>query len=503
MATENANLYMLSRATSSQKLFCETMTANRSGQFREHEYNMLVELVNQLMDSGVEISSFEGFAYSFSVPYISCQIDLLRIDEDKTAIDIELKSEMVPEEAILEQLRRLRNYVSTVADRVYSFTVVRDEDRLQVYVYDGELLTKGQISDIASVLRNMKAPLCNSYEELFSPSDYLVSPINSPERFLEHKYILTQQQENIRKQIVELLSENTRSVLAIRGSAGTGKTLLLYDIAYEMSKLEKVCIIHCGVNSEGQEYLQQYCTNISFPYVGSLSDYSRELSEATYLFVDEAHRLFPSTFDEIKRLSQSKKGIVYSFDPVQVLSKSEVQFNAADRIVELLTQLVFKLSNKIRTNPDIASFINRLFHFHPESSNHDYKNITILSANTLSEVRNIIDYYTSEKGFVFINYTPSTKYTSVWDNFKGFPCTHKVLGQEFDNVLVIMDEHFRFQNGVVSCSEHPNPNYLYGKMLYQAVSRTRIRLCIIVKNNSELLEWLLKIKNGIRKDGEV
>ena len=497
MQTQNVNLFMFTRANASQQLYCEAMTSIQN-RFREYEYQMLCDLVDCLVARGAAIVSLEGFAYSFLIPYISCEIDLLKIDSDKKAVDIELKSELVSEERIKRQLTRNRRYISTVANEVYCFTVVRDNTRLIVFSLEGEELRQVGIKDIVAVIQNLKEALCNKYGNLFRPADYLVSPINSPEKFLEHKYILTPQQEEIKRQAVDQLKTGRKCALAITGVAGTGKTLLLYDIAYEVSKSSRVCIIHCGKNAEGQKYLQDHWDNVVFPYVGNLWLYADQITKADYVFVDEAHRLFEETYNYIQKivLEQNKK-VVYAYDPVQVLSKSEEIFNASSKIERLLTKSTYSLTTKIRTNPDVASFIGRIFQSHRGSGKHDYKDITILAAKDIEESRKIIEYYTRELGYTFINYTPSVRYRSVWDEFDTYPCSHEVIGQEFDNVLVVMDENFQYVDGKIVCCEHPNPNYLYGKLLYQALSRTRIKLCIIVRNNKNLLEYLLKVKSEI------
>lgn len=446
---------------------------------------------------GTELRALEGFDYSFSVPYISCEIDLLKIDCNKTAIDIEMKSEPVPEDEITKQLRRLRNYIGAVADVVHSFTVVKDGNTFRVYMYDGNSLCASSLRSLAVCLNRMANPLCERYADLFKPSDYLVSPLNSPERFLNQKYILTQQQEDIKKQVIKSLTADTRSVLAISGSAGTGKTLLLYDIAREISKSVKVCIVHCGKNAEGHVYLQEHWENVTFPYIAKLHWYTDQIDEAEYIFVDEAHRLFPETFECLQKTTKHVKGIVYSYDSEQVLSQSEKEFDASGKIVRLLTKPTYCLSGKIRTNPEVASFLRHMVLLHPSNHKHDYSNITILTAESIEESKCIIQYYTDTKNYQFINLTPSLYTTSVLDNYDSYPSSHDVIGQEFDNVLVVMDDAFRYGDGRLACREHPNPNYLYSKLLLQAISRTRIRLCIVVRNNKDLFEQLLKIKNGV------
>ena len=75
--------------------------------------------------------------------------------------------------------------------------------------------------------------------------------------------------------------------------------------------------------------------------------------------------------------------------------------------------------------------------------------------------------------------------------------SHEVIGQEFDYVLVVIDNNFRYDaNGDLTAREHPNPEYLFPRLFYQNISRAREKLCIVVLNNKELFGNLLHIKCG-------
>ena len=42
--------------------------------------------------------------------------------------------------------------------------------------------------------------------------------------------------------------------------------------------------------------------------------------------------------------------------------------------------------------------------------------------------------------------------------------------------------------------EHPNPDLLFYKLLYQAISRARVKLCVLVVENYKLFSDILNIK---------
>ena len=75
---------------------------------KEHEARSVVQLVESLQQSGATSPRhFEGFVFSFRIPQISSEFDLLKIC-DGAVVDIELKIEDVGRDRIERQLTRNR-----------------------------------------------------------------------------------------------------------------------------------------------------------------------------------------------------------------------------------------------------------------------------------------------------------------------------------------------------------------------------------------------------------
>ena len=75
-----------------------------------------------------------------------------------------------------------------------------------------------------------------------------------------------------------------------------------------------------------------------------------------------------------------------------------------------------------------------------------------------------------------------------------------MIGQEFDKVVMVLDKKFFYgDNGHLYNSAHPNPNYLFGKLLFQGLTRTREKLALVVIDNFELFS---KIINAIKPYGD-
>lgn len=103
------------------------------------------------------------------------------------------------------------------------------------------------------MLQTQQISQLSSADEWLNPSNYLVSPFNSTDKFLNGGYFLTNQQEDLRARILKLFKNaSTATFISLTGGAGTGKTLLAYDIAKSVREdRRKPLIIHCGQLNDG------------------------------------------------------------------------------------------------------------------------------------------------------------------------------------------------------------------------------------------------------------
>ena len=98
---------------------------------------------------------------------------------------------------------------------------------------DEDHLTSVSIDELYKELIN-DCDNIDNIDKLFNPSNYLISPFNSTKKFMEEEYFLTEHQEEIRTNIMKAVDRPTTEFIALTGAAGTGKTLLTYDIAKEL-----------------------------------------------------------------------------------------------------------------------------------------------------------------------------------------------------------------------------------------------------------------------------
>lgn len=491
------NLYVLSRDVPECTISSyEKALSNRNEAItvRTGEISLIRTLIDCFILHSMEKYGFENWFYSFRIPQISKEFDLLKISKDGRVLNIELKNGDVSSEKIENQLVRNRYYLSVVSKSIVSYTCIkRNDGKIQFYKYDNGRLLTTSIEKLVGVINSFTKCIDDGIEKMFRPRDFLISPLNTPEKFLNDMYYLNSQQEEIKNKILK--SIGTNKLWGITGAAGTGKTLLLYDIAKAVSEMERVLIIHCGILNDGHKFINKKMENLSVVSAKEIRN-GREFNNE-FVFVDETQRMYKSTLYKVLEAVKNGEiiGCVFSYDRAQSLSNDEIKWNNPKSLKEVQGFQEEKLTDRIRTNKEIATFIHNMMHlnYRPQQET-SYDCIDILYAENTIEADRIIDFY-KDREYTVISFTPSMYVYNEIDHYSSYINSHQVIGQEFDNVIVIIDSNFRYnEDGILGGKIHPNPNYLFSQLFYQNITRARERLCIVVQDNRELFEKLIALK---------
>ena len=196
------NLYILSRYSDAKnytKYYGAMSESEKAERYSQQEINSLKALVDTLLAAGAKPELFENYFYGFEIPQIGKEFDILKVGND-CLLNIELKSRM-DEEKAREQLVKNQFYLRHLSDRKQSF-VTFDAQNGRLF----ELTEERALRPISGkkLIERMEA-VTKAYEEgiekLFSVSHFLVSPLNTPKRFLNGEYFLTLQQQEIKDAI--------------------------------------------------------------------------------------------------------------------------------------------------------------------------------------------------------------------------------------------------------------------------------------------------------------
>lgn len=456
---------------------------------KNYELNDIEAFVDELLKANNNISIVNRYYLGYSIPQIGKEFDLLRFGHNYI-INIEIKTESSIEK-ILKQQQKNKYYLSFLDKPLHIYTFISNENKLYKLVIrnNGDEIEEITFNELCNILMSQEVVTFNNIDDLFNPSDYLVSPFNSPEKFMSEGYFLTVQQEQIYKEIQTKLSDTATNFIALTGGAGTGKTLLTYHIAKEtIQRGKKVLILHCApLNSGHQILMDEYNWSIYMP------KYAPNTIDFDLIIIDEAQRMYPYQFDKyIKEVRTLNKKCIFSYDEKQYLRDNEKQYHTKERIEKELLCTPYKLTDKIRTNKEIAYFIRQLFNIKKNIPNIDYTNIELTYCKDCYSAKLLLQELL-ERGWKTPNYTPGTRSFFHYEAYlsNDTESAHSVVGQEFNNVVVVIDESFKYNSQGDLIAD--NTYYSQRQMLYQIITRTRKKLHIVIINNEVMLNRCIDI----------
>ena len=430
---------------------------------RTWELNSMRAFVDHLEEHMPEVYRLRFF-YSFQIPRLGKEFDLLQVKE-KQIVNIELKSGAVSGDAIRRQLIQNRYYLSVLGRPIRSYTYISSEDRL-VRLTNHDNLVDADWDRLCEELKDPSEDEPGDLEDCFRAEWYLISPLTQPERFLQKEYFLTAQQKDIERQILKKIRAERSGYYSFSGLPGTGKTLLLYDIAMKLSGRQKVCMIHCGTSGEEWKKLHERLRRILW-----MSD--REITEETgfedydAVFVDEAHLLSEEPLKRIIRAAGTRP-VIFSSDCEDQLSPEEADRSAKNELEKLSGIQLFRLTNRIRTNVELSSFIQNLMHLPDRKTTRHFPNVTVLYANDEREAENLM-LDAGEHGFQILSRQE--------DN-----------GKTMDRLAVLLDEKYYYdENRYLRSQDHTV------RTLFYRLNGAKEKLMIVVKENAPVYERVLEL----------
>ena len=440
----------------------------------------------------------DGCYLGFSIPRISKEFDCLWIGEN-TIVNVELKSRNIGAERMKKQLVNNRYYLGHLKRSINSFTF--DSSTGNCYTLDSsEIIISSSVTEIAKALYKVHQEILfnANIEDLFPPEQFLVSPFNSTEAFLKGHYFLTNQQQEIKKRILLFMDDpSAQCFCALTGGPGSGKTLLMYDIAKEIKASGKdVLIGHAGGLNEGQKAMIDEGWKIR-PTKSILSfDFSSgdiiEWEDADIYLIDEAQRCYNLDYI-IKGVTDKGKKCLLTFDGEQVMSIWEKKRDNNSKIKDLVGDFCFSLTSNIRTNAAVYEFVRALFDLSKSVNKPIGDNVEISYCQNIGEAVTLLLILKS-KGFHVPKFTPRLHGVEEYEAWfpSGEQSAHEVIGQEFDYVTGLMSDKMMYDvNGkLISCG-----NYYYSedRMLYQILTRARKKIHLVIVNNPIVLKRCLKL----------
>ena len=426
---------------------------------REWELESMKALVRELEMHMQDVHALRFF-YSFQVPRLGKEFDLLQIKDDQI-VNIELKSGKVSDEAVRKQLLQNRYYLSVQGKMIQSYTYISSQERL-VRLNNHDHIVEADWDQLCLALQRQSKDYEGDIEDLFQAEMYLFSPVTEPERFLNKEYFLTSQQKDIERRILDKIRKVKYGYFWFCGLPGTGKTLLLYDIAMKLSVHQKVCMIHCGETGKEWKILHDRLLRIAFLSDSQLEE-GPDLKEYRAILVDEAHLLTEEKLHVILELSE-KHPVIFSSDDEDMISDEEMDRTMIREIEHLPDIQSFHLTNRIRTNAELSSFIQNMMHLPEKRMVRYYPHIQVVYANDDEEAG--------------------------------------ILLKGYQNQLVfIIDERYYYdEKGYLREQRQKQQEPTAVRMLFHRLNEAREEFAIIVKGNEAVYEVLLDLLQFSKKE---
>ena len=426
---------------------------------REWELESMKALVRELEVHMQDVHALRFF-YSFQVPRLGKEFDLLQIKDDQI-VNIELKSGKVSDEAVRKQLLQNRYYLSVQGKMIQSYTYISSQERL-VRLNNHDHIVEADWDQLCLVLRRQSKDYEGDIEDLFQAEMYLFSPVTEPERFLNKEYFLTSQQKDIERRILDKIRKVKYGYFWFCGLPGTGKTLLLYDIAMKLSVHQKVCMIHCGETGKEWKILHDRLLRIAFLSDSQLEE-CPDLKEYSAILVDEAHLLSVKELHRILELSE-KHPVIFSSDDEDMISDEEMDRTMIREIEHLPDIQSFHLTNRIRTNAELSSFIQNMMHLPEKRMVRYYPHIQVVYANDDEEAGILLK------------------------------------GDQNQLVFIIDERYYYDEKGYLREQRQKQQEPTAVRMLFHRLNEAREEFAIIVKGNEAVYEVLLDLLQFSKKE---
>lgn len=445
---------------------------------RKWELDSMKALVRKLEEYMPDVYTLRFF-YSFQIPRLGKEFDLLQIKEEQI-VNIELKSGAVSDEAIRKQLIQNRYYLSVLGKPIHSYTYISSQNRL-VKLTNHDHIIEADWKQLCIALQKESPDYDGNIEDLFQAELYLISPVTEPARFLRKEYFLTSQQRDIERQILKKLRAEHTGYFWFSGLPGTGKSLLLYDIAMKLSVCQRVCMVHCGEAGGEWKILHERLQRIDFLSNGQISE-TIDLTAYSAILIDEAHLLSINELDILLKAIRNNQPVIFSSDSESMISPEEMDGTVMKTMENLPGIQKFHLTDRIRTNAELSSFIQNIMRLPEKRGSRYYPHIEVVYANDEMEAGNLLQDY-ARRGYTYQDKTTAS--ASV----------NSTALRDTERMVTLLDERYYYDEaGYLRTTEHKDGKMSDVRILFHQLNQAKERLAMIIKNNEAVYEEILNLQ---------
>lgn len=467
-----------------------------------------IEAINKIFTKFKELEPscmggpFSGYFLGTKyIGVVSEEFDMLRFSNQKI-INIELKSIPIPECDILKQLKRHSYLLSSISSdmKVSLYTFVSQTEIL--YKFDEVTEELSPIS-FQELFYDIPSDFIEyNYLESLVDTSFIISPYSEPERFFKNQYFLNNEQEQAKKKLIE----SSKRYIGLKGAAGTGKSLILFDVARELSNSgKKVLFVFCSAINDS-DTIRKINEQSSFQFIDIRKLKSVLSNNYDIVIIDESQRLRREQLDKLVEIVKSKKidKLILSVDNAQTLRPEEkeldVQGLLSDEKSKHSVEYVDCLIERVRTDKELHNFIKKFLNTKVRDvSILDFPKVNAVYFEHEDTARVFIQSCINNEGYVSIEMPDDkprfgnggTKLPKFYkDSLDGF----KVVGREYDKVLLPLTLRVTHnEDGKIAVLVESAYSFLAENGLFEAITRVKKQLLLVVIKNKALFKTIQEI----------
>ena len=153
------------------------------------------------------------------------------------------------------------------------------------------------------------------------------------------------------------------------------------------------------------------------------------------ILVDEAHLLSKDKIERLLELSK-KQPVIFSSDSEDVISSEEMDKENIKKLENQTDIKVFRLTNRIRTNAELSTFIQNMMHLPPRMNSRGYPHIFVVYANDDVEAENLLSDYIKQ-GYQWVEIEES-ELEEVQADLK------MQAVRDMDKIVLLLDERYYY-----------------------------------------------------------
>ena len=171
--------------------------------------------------------------------------------------------------------------------------------------------------------------------------------------------------------------------------------------------------------------------------------------------------------------------MIFSSDSEDVISQEELDRSIVEGLGKLPGIQKFHLTNRIRTNAELSSFIQNMVHLPEKRNSRWYPHIVVMYANNDGEAEKLLN------DLVRQGFKERTEEAS------GQPGVQAVRAEE--KIVVLLDEQYYYDENGYLRSWCSTGGYSNVRSLFHLLNQAKESLALVVRENMAVYEVLLEI----------